>query len=105
MPSRTEKRKPQAQQQRQQRQRQDAKSLKRKREQVSLEQLQDAVDQFDPTTADTTKFSGLPLSSPTASGIEASHFLTPTDIQARAIPAALKGCDILGLQKRGVERH
>ncbi|KAI0915160.1 ATP-dependent RNA helicase DBP4 [Ustulina deusta] len=101
MPSRTEKRKPQAQQQRQQRQRQDAKSLKRKREQVSLEQLQDAVDQFDPTTADTTKFSGLPLSSPTASGIEASHFLTPTDIQARAIPAALKGCDILGAAKTG----
>ncbi|KAI3337675.1 ATP-dependent RNA helicase DBP4 [Ustulina deusta] len=101
MPSRTEKRKPQAHQQRQQRQRQDAKSLKRKREQVSLEQLQDAVDQFDPTTADTTKFSGLPLSSPTASGIEASHFLTPTDIQARAIPAALKGCDILGAAKTG----
>ncbi|KAF2971129.1 hypothetical protein GQX73_g2446 [Xylaria multiplex] len=101
MPSRTDKRKPQAQQQRQQKEKQDAKSLKRKREQVSLEQLQDAVDQFDPKTADTTKFSSLPLSSPTASGIEASHFQTPTDIQARAIPAALKGRDILGAAKTG----
>ncbi|KAI2628340.1 ATP-dependent RNA helicase DBP4 [Xylaria nigripes] len=67
----------------------------------SLEQLQDSVDQFDPKTADTTKFSNLPLSSPTTSGIEASHFQTPTDIQARAIPAALKGHDILGAAKTG----
>lgn len=101
MPSRAEKRKPQAQQQRQKRQKQDAKSLKRKREQVSLEQLQDAVDQFDPQITDLTKFSSLPLSPPTASGIEASHFQTPTDIQARAIPAALKGRDILGAAKTG----
>ncbi|KAI0815739.1 ATP-dependent RNA helicase DBP4 [Xylaria sp. FL0064] len=101
MPSRTEKRKPQGQQKRQQKPRQDEKSLKRKREQDSLEQLQNAVDQFDPKTADTTKFSNLPLSSPTASGIEASHFQTPTDIQARAIPAALQGRDILGAAKTG----
>ncbi|KAI0106161.1 DEAD-domain-containing protein [Nemania sp. FL0031] len=102
MPSLTEKRKPQQkQQQRRQKLRQDDKSLKRKREQVSLDQLQDAIDQFDPKTADTTKFSNLPLSSPTASGIEASHFQTPTDIQARAIPAALKGHDILGAAKTG----
>ncbi|KAI1170662.1 ATP-dependent RNA helicase DBP4 [Nemania sp. FL0916] len=100
MPARTEKRRPQ-QQQRHQKQKQDEKSLKRKREQVSLDQLQDAVDQFDPKTADTSKFSSLPLSSPTASGIEASHFQTPTDIQARAIPAALKGRDILGAAKTG----
>ncbi|KAJ8123270.1 hypothetical protein ONZ43_g739 [Nemania bipapillata] len=104
MPSLTEKRGPQkkqVQQQRRPKQKQDEKSLKRKREQVSLDQLQDAVDQFDPKTADTTKFSNLPLSSPTASGIEASHFQTPTDIQARAIPAALKGHDILGAAKTG----
>ncbi|GAP84771.1 putative ATP-dependent RNA helicase DBP4 [Rosellinia necatrix] len=104
MPSSTEKRRPphqQAQRQRKQEPRQDAKTLKRKREQVSLEQLQDAVDNFDPKTADTTKFSNLPLSSPTASGIEASHFQSPTDIQAQAIPAALKGRDILGAAKTG----
>ncbi|KAI0860759.1 ATP-dependent RNA helicase DBP4 [Xylaria cubensis] len=95
MPSRPEKRRPH------QKPKQDAKSLKRKREQVSLDQLQDAVDQFDPKTADTTKFSNLPLSSPTASGIEASHFQAPTDIQARAIPEALKGRDILGAAKTG----
>ncbi|KAI1161074.1 ATP-dependent RNA helicase DBP4 [Nemania serpens] len=102
MPSRTEKRRPQQQQQqRHHKQKEDAKSLKRKREQLSLGQLQDAVDQFDPKTADTSRFSNLPLSSPTASGIEASHFQTPTDIQARAIPAALKGHDILGAAKTG----
>ncbi|KAI1819154.1 DEAD-domain-containing protein [Xylaria intraflava] len=106
MPSRSERHAPQPKQkqkslQRHQTQNKDAKSLKRKREQVSLEQLQDAVDQFDPKTADTTKFSNLPISSPTASGIEASHFQTPTDIQARAIPAALKGRDILGAAKTG----
>ncbi|KAI0206371.1 ATP-dependent RNA helicase DBP4 [Astrocystis sublimbata] len=95
MPARTDKRRPH------QKPKQDAKSLKRKREQVSLDQLQDAVDQFDPKTADTTKFSNLPLSSPTASGIESSHFQTPTEIQAHAIPAALKGRDILGAAKTG----
>ncbi|KAI1109701.1 ATP-dependent RNA helicase DBP4 [Nemania sp. NC0429] len=101
MPSRTEKRRPQQQQQRHQKQKEDAKSLKRKREQVSLDQLRDAVDQFDPKTADVSRFSDLPLSSPTASGLEASHFQTPTDIQVRAIPAALKGHDILGAAKTG----
>ncbi|KAI0409000.1 ATP-dependent RNA helicase DBP4 [Xylaria palmicola] len=97
MPARTEKRKPQQQV----KQKQDARSLKRKREQDSLEKLQNAVDQFDPKTTDTSKFSNLPLSSPTTSGIEASHFQAPTDIQARAIPAALKGSDILGAAKTG----
>ncbi|KAI3318667.1 DEAD-domain-containing protein [Xylariaceae sp. AK1471] len=98
MPSQTEKRGPP---QRHHKQKTEAKTLKRKRELVSLEQLQDAVDQFDPKTADTTNFSNLPLSTPTASGIEASHFKSLTDIQARAIPAALKGRDILGAAKTG----
>jgi len=79
----------------------EAKSLKRKREQQTLEQLQEAVDQFDPQSADATDFANLPLSTPTASGIEASHFKTLTDIQARAIPHALKGRDILGAAKTG----
>jgi ATP-dependent RNA helicase DDX10/DBP4 len=98
MPSKTEKR---GLPQRHHKQKTEAKTLKRKREQVSLEQLQEAVDQFDPKTSDTTNFSNLPLSTPTASGIEASHFITLTDIQARAIPAALKGRDILGAAKTG----
>lgn len=36
-----------------------------------------------------------------ASGLEASHFKTLTDIQSKAIPLALKGKDILGAAKTG----
>ncbi|KAI0398520.1 DEAD-domain-containing protein [Xylariaceae sp. FL0594] len=79
----------------------EAKTLKRKREEQTLEQLQKAIDEFDPQTTPATEFSNLPLSTPTASGIEASHFKTLTDIQARAIPHALKGRDILGAAKTG----
>jgi ATP-dependent RNA helicase DDX10/DBP4 len=46
-------------------------------------------------------FKDLPLCEATASGISASHFETLTDIQARAIPLALKGHDILGAAKTG----
>ncbi|KAI0150377.1 DEAD-domain-containing protein [Xylariaceae sp. FL1272] len=79
----------------------EAKSLKRKRQQEDLSKLQDAVDQYDPTTAETTKFAELPLSTPTTSGLEASHFQVLTDVQKRAIPLALKGRDILGAAKTG----
>lgn len=43
----------------------------------------------------------MPLSKPTASGLEASHFQNLTDVQARAIPLGLKGRDILGAAKTG----
>lgn len=43
----------------------------------------------------------MPLSQTTASGLEASHFKTLTDIQSKAIPLALKGRDILGAAKTG----
>ena len=46
-------------------------------------------------------FENLPLSQSTASGLEASHFKTLTDIQQQAIPLALKGSDILGAAKTG----
>ena len=46
-------------------------------------------------------FSDLPLSAPTKAGLKACHFTTLTDIQARAIPLALKGSDILGAAKTG----
>ena len=47
------------------------------------------------------QFSDLPLSVATASGLEASHFKTLTDIQRRAIPLGLQGHDILGAAKTG----
>ncbi|ORY58028.1 P-loop containing nucleoside triphosphate hydrolase protein [Pseudomassariella vexata] len=79
----------------------ESKTLKRKREKDDLEKLQAAVNQLDPKTSALTKFSELPLSAPTASGLDASHFQNLTDIQARAIPLALKGQDILGAAKTG----
>ncbi|KAI1410254.1 DEAD-domain-containing protein [Hypoxylon sp. FL1857] len=85
----------------QQKQKENPKTLKRKRDQEDLQKLQNAVDEFDPKSEDTAKFSTLPLSKPTASGLEASHFQNLTDVQARAIPLGLKGRDILGAAKTG----
>ena len=47
------------------------------------------------------KFSQLPISQETLAGLEASHFESLTDIQARAIPLALKGRDVLAAAKTG----
>jgi ATP-dependent RNA helicase DDX10/DBP4 len=78
----------------------EPRTLKRKREQDDLQRLRKAIDDLDTTTT-VTKFSELPLSNATTLGLEASHFQTLTDIQARAIGPALKGCDILGAAKTG----
>lgn len=43
----------------------------------------------------------MPLSGPTKAGLKAAHFTSLTPIQARAIPLALKGSDILGAAKTG----
>jgi ATP-dependent RNA helicase DDX10/DBP4 len=48
-----------------------------------------------------TTFNDLPLSKETQDGLSATHFTTLTDIQKRAIPAALKGNDILAAAKTG----
>ncbi|CAK7211507.1 ATP-dependent RNA helicase dbp4 [Sporothrix curviconia] len=74
--------------------------LKRKRENESIDALQKAVDEIDPKTIPTA-FTEVPLSQPTAAGLRDSHYETLTDIQARAIPTALRGSDILGAAKTG----
>ncbi|KAF2276272.1 DEAD-domain-containing protein [Westerdykella ornata] len=74
---------------------------KRKRDDVDVEQLEQAVEQLDPKNATYTNFTDLPLSEPTKLGLKAAHFAVMTDIQARAIPLALKGHDILGAAKTG----
>ncbi|KAF2401328.1 P-loop containing nucleoside triphosphate hydrolase protein [Trichodelitschia bisporula] len=73
---------------------------KRKRDDVDVEKLQQAVAELD-TSTPFKDFTDLPLSDPTKAGLKASHFVTLTDIQARAIPLALKGMDILGAAKTG----
>ena len=72
-----------------------ARGIKRKRNEVDLETLQKAVEELDPK-APVTTFNDLPLSKETQDGLSATHFTTLTDIQKRAIPAALKGNDMLG---------
>ncbi|CAK7265032.1 ATP-dependent RNA helicase dbp4 [Sporothrix epigloea] len=74
--------------------------LKRKREIESIDALQKAVDEIDPKTIPAA-FTEVPLSQPTAAGLRDSHYETLTDIQARAIPTALRGSDILGAAKTG----
>ncbi|KAK3709494.1 ATP-dependent RNA helicase dbp4 [Vermiconidia calcicola] len=77
-----------------------ARTQKRKRDNVDVEKLEEAVRELD-TKASYTSFSDLPLSAPTAEGLKSAHFSSLTDIQAKAIPLALKGSDILGAAKTG----
>lgn len=76
-------------------------TLKRKRDDENLDSLDRRVKELNPKNAELKLFADLPLSQPTASGLEASHYKSLTDIQRRAIPLALKGSDILGAAKTG----
>ncbi|SLM40214.1 atp-dependent rna helicase dbp4 [Lasallia pustulata] len=75
--------------------------LKRKREDEDISALDQRVKDWNPKENDFKNFQDLPLSRPTASGLEASHFKVLTDIQQKAVPLALKGSDILGAAKTG----
>lgn len=74
---------------------------KRKRDLEDLDSLQQRVQNLDPKEDNLKLFADLPLSQTTASGLDASHFKTLTDIQRSGIPLALKGSDILGAAKTG----
>lgn len=75
--------------------------LKRKRDEEDLTSLNQRVQALHPKEVEVKLFADLPLSKPTASGLEASHFRSLTDIQQKAVPLALKGSDILGAAKTG----
>jgi ATP-dependent RNA helicase DDX10/DBP4 len=78
------------------------KTLKRKREVEDIESLSQRVNELEAHAAQVpTSFEDLPLSEATRNGLTASHFKTLTTIQSKAIPAALKGGDILGAAKTG----
>ena len=79
----------------------EAQSLKRKRDEEDLETLDQRVQDINVKGHKYESFASLPLSQPTASGLEASHYKTLTDIQKQAVPHALKGSDILGAAKTG----
>ncbi|CAO2650430.1 Nn.00g017220.m01.CDS01 [Neocucurbitaria sp. VM-36] len=74
---------------------------KRKRDDVDVEKLEQAVQELDPKTSSYKDFTDLPLSDPTKQGLKSSHFAVMTDIQSKAIPLALQGHDILGAAKTG----
>ncbi|KAI7223165.1 ATP-dependent RNA helicase [Hortaea werneckii] len=74
---------------------------KRKRDDVDVETLEQGVSELDVQGTTYTSFSDLPLSAPTTAGLKSGHFSTLTDIQAKAVPLALKGHDILGAAKTG----
>ena len=78
-----------------------SKFLKRKRVDEDLGALDKRVKTIDPKENDFESFASLPLSQPTTTGLEASHFKNLTDVQQKAIPLALQGSDILGAAKTG----
>ncbi|MCJ1462846.1 ATP-dependent RNA helicase dbp4 [Pseudocyphellaria aurata] len=75
--------------------------LKRKRGAEELNSLDQRVQALHPKEVEVKFFADLPLSKPTASGLEASHFRSLTDIQQKAVPLALKGSDVLGAARTG----
>ncbi|KKF93034.1 ATP-dependent RNA helicase dbp-4 [Ceratocystis platani] len=76
--------------------------LQRRKETIaSIDELIKSVEEFDIKATQVTNFSDLPLSEPTLDGLETSHFKVLTDIQARALPLALKNLDVLGAAKTG----
>ena len=78
--------------------------LKRKRSAEDISDLETHVAALDSSLAslaDFTTFAGLPLSRATARGLSASHFVTLTAVQQRAIPVALNGRDLLGAAQTG----
>lgn len=78
-----------------------ARAQKRKRDDVDVEKLEQAVTGLDPGSSEYKDFTDLPLSEPTKAGLKSCHFAVMTDIQAKAIPLAMKGADILGAAKTG----
>ncbi|EME78514.1 uncharacterized protein MYCFIDRAFT_37274 [Pseudocercospora fijiensis CIRAD86] len=79
----------------------DHRGQKRKREEVEVEKLEQLVRELDVHSTKYSSFTELPLSEPTKAGLKKAHFSSLTDIQAKAIPLALKGKDILGAAKTG----
>lgn len=79
----------------------DARGTKRKREVEELQLLEKRVAAFDGDGGGAKKFADLPLSQQTLAGLEKSFFTNLTDIQARALPVALKGRDVLGAARTG----
>ena len=65
-------------------------------------QIEEVVAQYDiMKPEDFERFSDIPLSRQTQEGLRQNGYITPTEIQRAAIPAALLGKDVLGAAKTG----
>ncbi|EJD51882.1 DEAD-domain-containing protein [Auricularia subglabra TFB-10046 SS5] len=78
----------------------NVKKLRRAQENKTFAALEAAVQNFVPRD-DLESFSDLPLSDNTKKGLKKAFFTKPTDIQAKSIPPALKGRDVLGAARTG----
>ncbi|GAA5829928.1 hypothetical protein JCM3766R1_006704 [Sporobolomyces carnicolor] len=76
------------------------KQEKRSAERSQIQQLQERVDQFDLATP-VEEFADLPLSKQTLAGLKSAYYTKVTDIQAKSLPLALKGKDVLGAARTG----
>lgn len=73
---------------------------RKRNERHAIDALQLAVDSFNPSTPPAL-FADLPLSEPTLQGLASAYYSKLTDIQARALPLALQGKDVLGAARTG----
>lgn len=76
-----------------------SRALKRKNDAQEIAELDRASAAAEPGGAKT--FAELPLSSKTRQGLKRAGFLDLTDIQAQAVPYALRGRDVLGAARTG----
>ena len=69
---------------------------------VELKEIEEVSSRYDTLdVSEIKKFSDLPLSKRTASGLRSSGYSVPTEIQAASIPLILRGRDVLGAAKTG----
>lgn len=73
----------------------------RKKQEQELKDLEEAVQDYDPSTSDASQFKDLPLSQELVKGLNNASFVSCTQIQKESIPYALKGEDILASAKTG----
>ena len=67
-----------------------------------VKEIEDVAAEYDKMKPEEfERFSDIPLSHQTSEGLRKGGFVTPTEIQRSAIPAALSGKDILGAAKTG----
>ena len=67
-----------------------------------IREIDELVEQYQPINpSEIQTFADLPLSRHTQVGLRSCGYVTPTEIQKAAIPAALQGKDILGAAMTG----